>query len=343
MQVVELLPDRAPELVHEPLRVDEVERADTVADEARGRAHQRQVGLDLARCIRALDLDHDLLPGRQRRPVHLSDRGGRDRRLVEREERALDREPELGVDHLLDRRERNRRDVVLELAELRDDVERDDVRPGREQLAELDERRAELVEHLTQPASAVRGAILLDAAPAPLDDVPEAVACRDTPDLGQTAERTLLRLHGHVLSVARARDVELSGLEQLQSMLELGDPEREVVHLLALDQAQLDDQPGDQLLALEPCVLGVAAPAGERVAHGGAQLVAIEPDEPRQVVGEIVGGLGGQRRPAETGQKRRLDPAATGTCTVVLLRHATRSSRTGGGMTTGLRTGPDRR
>ena len=81
-------------------------------------------------------------PVGQRRPVHLADRGRGDRALVEAEERLLDREPELGADHGLDLVERNGRDVVLELAQLGDDVRRDDVGARREQLAELDERRA---------------------------------------------------------------------------------------------------------------------------------------------------------------------------------------------------------
>jgi len=85
-------------------------------------------------------------------------------------------------------------------------------------------------------------------------------------------------------------------------MLELRDSEREVVRLLALRKPQLRDQAVDQLVASESGVLRVAAPARERLAYGAPQVVAIEPDEPREVVGEIVGGLGGQRRPAEAGQ-----------------------------------------
>ena len=71
--VVELLPDRAGELVHERLRVDEVERADALLDHACGLVEQRQVGLDLPRRVRALHLDRDLVAVRKHRPVHLSD------------------------------------------------------------------------------------------------------------------------------------------------------------------------------------------------------------------------------------------------------------------------------
>ena len=94
----------------------------------------------------------------------------------------LDREPELLLDDPLDVGERERADVVLELAQLRDDVRRHDVGPGRENLTELHERRAELVEHLAQSAPAIR-AVGLVARPAPLEQVPEPVPRRDAPDL----------------------------------------------------------------------------------------------------------------------------------------------------------------
>ncbi len=82
--------------------------------------------------------------------MHLADGRGRDRRLVELEEELVDREPELLFDDLLRLLEGERRDLVLERLQLEDDVRRDDVRPRREELAELDEGRAELVEHLAQ-------------------------------------------------------------------------------------------------------------------------------------------------------------------------------------------------
>ena len=153
--VVELLADRAAELVDECLGVDEVERTNALAHDARRRAHQLQVRLDLPRGLRPLHLHDDLVACRQRRAVHLADRGSRDRRLVEGEERLLDREPELLLDHPAHVRERKRRHVVLQPAELGDDVGRHHVRPRREELAELDERRPELVEHLPQPPAAV--------------------------------------------------------------------------------------------------------------------------------------------------------------------------------------------
>src|SRR5213076_1234194 len=69
--VVELLPDRARELVDELPRVDEVERADPLPREPRGLVEESEVALDLARRVRALHLHGDAVPVRQRRPVHL--------------------------------------------------------------------------------------------------------------------------------------------------------------------------------------------------------------------------------------------------------------------------------
>ena len=115
---------------------------------------QLDVALDLPRRVRPLHLDDDLPAVRQHRAVHLADRRGRDRLLLELEEQPLDRLPELLADRALDVLERERAHVVLQRPELGDDVRRNDVGPGREQLAELHERRAELVEHLAQMTAA---------------------------------------------------------------------------------------------------------------------------------------------------------------------------------------------
>ena len=87
--------------------------------------------------------------------MHLADGRGGDGRLLEVGEELFDGELELLPDRLLDLLERERADVVLEPLELRDDVGRDDVGTGREELAELDERRPELVEHLAQVLAAL--------------------------------------------------------------------------------------------------------------------------------------------------------------------------------------------
>ena len=148
--VVELEPDRARELVDELLRVHELERLHALAEEPRRLVEKSEVGLDLLGGRRTLHLDRDLLPVGEHGAVHLADRRRRERREVELEERPIHAQVELGLDGVADLLERDRRRVVLQAAELGDDVRRDDVGPGREELAELHEGRAELVEHHAQ-------------------------------------------------------------------------------------------------------------------------------------------------------------------------------------------------
>ena len=202
--VVELLPDRAGELVHDLTDVHEVERPDAFLGDARGLVEEPEVGLDLLRGAGALHLDRDLVAVREDCAVDLADRGGGDRLTVELEEEALDREREVFLDHALDVLVREGPHVVLEPAELGDDVGRQDVRPHREQLAELDEGRAELVEELAEvPAPLGGGALGELAAVAPagqqvgqlvaLEEVAEAVPDGDLGDLRQPAEIPRLR------------------------------------------------------------------------------------------------------------------------------------------------------
>ncbi len=106
------------------------------------------------------------------------------------EKRPLDRQAELLLDDLCDLVERHRGDVVLELAQLLDDVGGHQVGPRREELAELDERRPELVEHLAQPAPAV-GELRVTAALAAVERVSEAVPRRDSADLGEPRDAPL--------------------------------------------------------------------------------------------------------------------------------------------------------
>ena len=196
--VVELLPDRAAELVHETARVDEVEGTYALLRDLRRLVEKLEVGLDLLGSVRPLHLHGDTAAVRERGVMDLADRRGGDRPLRELGEELLDRQAELGQDDLLDLVVRHRRDVVLQLPQLDDDVRRHDVRPGREQLAELHECRAELVEHLAQVLSAKR-ALAVDRAdlrrpgdeigqPVALEEVAEAVLDRDLRDFGDAPE-----------------------------------------------------------------------------------------------------------------------------------------------------------
>ena len=114
--VVELLADETRELVDERLRIDEIERTDPLLDHACRLVQQRQVRLDLARRVRALHLDGDLVAVRERCAMDLTDRGCGDRLLVEPDERLLEREAELFLDHDAHLGEGERADVVLEAA-----------------------------------------------------------------------------------------------------------------------------------------------------------------------------------------------------------------------------------
>ena len=59
--VVELEPDRARELVDELLRIDELERPHPLLQQPRRLVEEPEIGLDLRRRRRTLDLDRDLL------------------------------------------------------------------------------------------------------------------------------------------------------------------------------------------------------------------------------------------------------------------------------------------
>ena len=202
--VVELLADRAGELVHELAHVDEVERPDALLDDSRGLVEEAEVGLDLLRRARPLHLDGDDVAVREHRAVDLADRGRGDRLAVEFEEEALDRLAELLADDALDLLVRERAHVVLKPAQLGDDVRRQHVGPHREELAELDEGRTELVEELAQVLAALRRRALDEPRAVPaareevgqlvaLEEVAEAVPDGDLGDLSQPAEVTSLR------------------------------------------------------------------------------------------------------------------------------------------------------
>ena len=201
--VVELLADRAGELVDDLAHVHEVEGPDALLRDARGLVEEAEVGFDLLGRAGALDLDRDDMAVREHGSVHLADRRGGQRLAVELEEEALDREAEVFEDDALDLFVRERAHVVLEAAQLGDDVRRQDVWTHREQLAELDEGRAELVEELAEMLAALGCAALEElrpvpaardqvGQPVPLEEVAEAVPDRDLGDLRQPAEVPLL-------------------------------------------------------------------------------------------------------------------------------------------------------
>jgi hypothetical protein len=109
--------------------------------------------------------------------VDLRDRRGRQRCLVDLREWIVG---EIFGDDAPDLLERNGRDLVDELPELLDVDVRQEVGPGRQELAELDERRTELLESLSELARAFlrRRAAADDSELA--EDAQQAAAPRDT-------------------------------------------------------------------------------------------------------------------------------------------------------------------
>ena len=152
--VVELARDRARELVHQLHRVHELETLDAALHDLADLAQQRDVGLDLTPRVGTLHLHGHRAAGVQLGQVHLADRGGRHRHRVEGGEQVADLAVQLLADHLLHLLVGEGRDRVLQQAQLADDLGRHQVGADREQLAELDEGRAQLVEHLAQVPAA---------------------------------------------------------------------------------------------------------------------------------------------------------------------------------------------
>ena len=245
--VVQLEPDRARELVDELLGIHELERLHPLAEQPRRLVEEPEVGLDLLGRGRALHLDRDLAAVGQDGAMDLADRRRRERREVELEECPIHAQVELCLDDVAHVLEGNRRGVVLEAAQLRDDVGRHHVRTRRQELTELDERRPELVQHHAEPLAAIGrwGSVPVHVArdeishPVATEDVAEPVTGRDLRDLRETPEvaRRLGRRH--------ARDCRSAGwalavaLEQAHAMLELGDAEIELAHDLARRRPEL--------------------------------------------------------------------------------------------------------
>ena len=145
-------------------------------------SRQREVLLDQLAGVGSLDLDDDLLPGRERRPVHLRDRAGGERLRLHRLEDVLPRDAELLLHHRDDLRLGERRHVVLQGRELFDELGREQVRSRREDLPELAERGTELLERGAEPlglASPAHGALLVG----PPEELPQAVLREDHADL----------------------------------------------------------------------------------------------------------------------------------------------------------------
>ena len=116
---------------------------------------QLQVALEGALDAGPQDLDRRFLRrlsvlGRGHRQVHLGDRGGRDRRVVEALEQLVERTAQLGLDGGAGLVARERRQPVLELGEIGGQLLAQQIRAGREELAQLDEARPHVGERARQ-------------------------------------------------------------------------------------------------------------------------------------------------------------------------------------------------
>ena len=132
--VVELLGEALADLLRHRLRVHA--RGHHLRD-TQDQAQVLKVGAHGARDARVLDLDRHAPAVVQPRPVHLADRGGRERLRLELGEHVLERLAQVGLEHLAHLLERHARRGVAQLGEL---LLQAPVDLGR-QRARVDERR----------------------------------------------------------------------------------------------------------------------------------------------------------------------------------------------------------
>ena len=142
------------DLVHHQLRADPVGIGMGAVDQRGQRAQQGDVGGDLLLDARAQHLDHHLAPVAQARAMHLGDRGRSQRRGVEAGEGLGHRPAQRLLDDLPGRIAIEGCDLVLQQGQFFGDVRRHQVAPGGQDLPELDEDRAQLLQGQAQARTA---------------------------------------------------------------------------------------------------------------------------------------------------------------------------------------------
>ncbi len=148
---VELLLDRRAEFLDRARRGDQAERGRQPLEHPRPEREHRAVEDHLAADVRPPDLDRDVVARRaENRAMDLSDRARGHRRLVEVFVDLFERPAELLLDRASHEVERERRHLVLHRRELVEQRLREEVGAGREDLPDLDERRAEAVAEVEQ-------------------------------------------------------------------------------------------------------------------------------------------------------------------------------------------------
>ena len=139
------------ELVDPPLRVVAAHLDDRSLEHPGNAPEKIQVRVDHLFDLGPPDLDHHLPAVFQPGPVHLADRCGGHRLFVDPVEDLLDASRQVPVQFLLDLGPGEGRHVFLKPGEGLDEIGRQDIRARGEQLPELDEDRAEFLEHHPEP------------------------------------------------------------------------------------------------------------------------------------------------------------------------------------------------
>jgi len=163
--VVHLLSDRLRELLGQVRQRERTRLVDEEDDHGQRPAQHRQVGVDQRDDSRATDLHGDRI-ALVDSPVHLPETRAADGVGVELVERRLDG-PEFGLQHLLRLGPVGRRHLVLQARQHVDVLRRHYVGPGRQQLAEFDERRPERQQRVEQHLGAADSRLAIDAAAPP--------------------------------------------------------------------------------------------------------------------------------------------------------------------------------
>ena len=107
---------------------------------------QAEITEDLLLRLGPLDLDDDVAAVVERRTVHLPDRSCGERLRIDRGEDVFPRDAQLLLHDAHDLRFRQRFDAVLQLLELGHELLGQQIGPSRKDLAELRERRPELLQ-----------------------------------------------------------------------------------------------------------------------------------------------------------------------------------------------------
>ena len=204
--VVEFLPNGAAELVDKGDHVDELQALDPLLDHLGQLLQERQVGLERCLRVRALHLDGDLATPGEARTMDLPDRCGGHRLVIERREGLVDRQPELAFDHRTCDARGHWCGGVLQGTKLADDVGWDDVRACRQELAELDERGAEFVEHLAKSLATRSAMPAVICRSSLVEKEAEAMTGGDLTDLADARNVLPSLCLGHRTRLARSPD-----------------------------------------------------------------------------------------------------------------------------------------